>query len=290
MSETYRFSRRDALKYAGAGLAATTLAGTAAAHGAGVEGHPESVGDGSAHAYVEYEAPGRGRLSAIGVHLTADALSNLPAEPEGWPFPGVPEDAPYTVEYALDLPRGNTGHFSHATLDWNPGGHEPEGLYTNPHFDVHFYFPRAAAVATIPPGVPTYTIPDAQMPANTYYADDLPAGLPSAPGRGVVPAMGEHLVSIPVSLPEDVGQTDWSVFIYGAYDFDGDGSGDIIFMEPMVTTAYLEGLAEGECRTALPMPERFTDGGWYPTEYVVRRTADGYDIALESFEQFRGAA
>jgi hypothetical protein len=24
-------------------------------------------------------------------------------------------------------------------LDWNPRGHIPDGVYTVPHFDVHFY-------------------------------------------------------------------------------------------------------------------------------------------------------
>lgn len=277
MSEDYRLSRRDAVKLAGAGLAATAFVGSATAHAGAVEGDSQFVGDGSAHAYVEYER-GRGRLTGMGVRLSNDALNNLPQQPADWPPAPLPSGTPFGVEYHLDLPRGNTGHFSHVGLDWNPEGHPPSD-YVHPHFDVHFYLPRESEIDAIPPGVATYSIPDALMPASTGFA----------PVREVVPGMGEHLGSFPISFPDYPGQPDWSVFIWGAYDLDGDGEGRMIFMEPMVTVAYLEGLSVGaEIRRDIPMPERFYDGGWYPTEFVVARDEEGYQIALESFEHFPG--
>jgi hypothetical protein len=263
MSEDYRLSRRDAVKLAGAGLVATTFVGSAAAHGG-------SGGSGSApgHAYVEYER-GHGRLSAIGVHIDGDALEDLPEEPAAYP---------------LGLPRGNTGHFSYVGLDWNPEGHPP-GDYLHPHFDVHFYLPSEDEIAAIPPGLAAYDIPDELMPANTVLA----------PVREVVPGMGEHLFTLPSgpesahSVPQDPGNDGWSVFIWGAYDMDGDGEGRIIFMEPMVTVAYLEGLNSGDRIVRdIPMPERFYDGGWYPTEFVVAYDGSDYTISLETFEHFPG--
>jgi hypothetical protein len=269
------------VKLAGAGLVATTLVGNATAHGGAVEGAPENLGDGSVHAYVKYDR-GRGRLSAIGVHLDGAALENLNDVPPEWPFPGVPEGVPYSEAYHLDLPRGNTGHFSYVGLDWNPAGHEPPGLYTHPHFDVHFYMPSEAEIAAIPPGEAAYDIPDELMPAATGYA----------PGRGVVPGMGEHLLS-PISAPQDPGKDGWSVFIWGAYDMDGDDEGRMIFMEPMVTVKYLQRLANAyptidEVRRPIPMPERFYDGGWYPTQFVVAYDGEDFTISLESFDHFPG--
>lgn len=281
MSEGYRLSRRDALKYAGAGLVATTFVGTTTAHGGAVGGAPESLGDGSAYAYVEYER-GRGKPSAIGVHIDGDALDNLSATPEAYP---------------LDLPRGNTGHFSYVGLDWNPAGHEPEGLYTHPHFDVHFYFPSESEVAGIAGGPLDYTIPPELLPPSTVHTNQLPA--PQSAPRFAVPGMGEHLITLPSgpdyanSLPQAPGVDGWSVFIWGAYDMDGDGDGEMIFMEPMVTTKYLQRLANAyptidEVRNDIRMPERFHDGGWYPTEFVVAYDGSDYTISLESFEHFPG--
>ncbi|MFB6107818.1 MAG: DUF5602 domain-containing protein [Haloplanus sp.] len=265
--------RRDVLKAAGV-LAATGLvaSGTAAARRgpATRTGIPTAVGDGNANTYVEYT---NGNPSTIGVYLDATALDNLPVNPN---TPGN------STEYRLDLPTGNTGRFEFVGLDWNPYGHEPEGVYTNPHFDVYFYMQSASAVDDIAGGVPDYEIPDALMPATTDYS----------PERAVVPKMGEHLVSDPVSYPTSAA---WSVFIWGAYDPDGDGTGQLTFMEPMTTTAYLQNLRgdgsdDARRATTLPMPDRFEKAGWYPTEYVVRYHADGdaFTISLEEFEHFPG--
>ena len=30
--------------------------------------------------------------------------------------------------------------YDHITLDWNAEGHEPDPIYTHPHFDLHFRF------------------------------------------------------------------------------------------------------------------------------------------------------
>lgn len=265
MSGDYRLSRRDAVKLAGAGLVATTFVGSAAAHGGSGSG-----GSAPGHAYVEYDN-GRGRMSAIGVHIDGDALEDLPEDPAAYP---------------LDLPRGNTGHFSYVGLDWNPAGHEPE-LYTHPHFDLHFYLPSESEIAGIAGGPVNYTIPSELLPASTMPTDQLPA--PQTAPRFAIPGMGEHLASVPASLPSVPGEDGWSVFIWGAYDMDGDGEGRMIFMEPMVTVAYLKTLnVDDTVRSDIPMPERFYDGGWYPTEFVVAYDGSDYTISLESFEQFPG--
>ena len=280
------------LKATGLALGGGVLAaGTATAHGEGVEGDSGeviSLGNGEAHAYTEH---GRGMLSAVGVRFDAAALQGLPEEPADWPPEGVPEGTPFSVVHRPELPTGYTGRFDHVTLDWNPGGHEPEGLYTHPHFDFHFYLLDEETVAAIPPGVAEYEIPADLMPAGTHYASDVG---PNAV-RGVVPAMGEHLVSMPASMPAVPGEDGWSVYIWGAYDPDGDGAGQLTFMEPMVTVEYLQtlmgdGSADTEAAVVIPMPRRFLKAGAYPKTMYVRYHAhdDTFTVSLEEFALFRG--
>lgn len=264
------------LKATGLALAGSVLTtGTAAAHGGETAGSGSEVGigGGTASSYTERV---RGRLSAVGVEFGAGVLSGLPTDPSA---------------YHLELPRGDTGRFEYVGMDWNPRGHEPPFLYGHPHFDFHFYTLDEEAVAAIPGGPVTYDIPDALMPAQTTTTEDLS---PSTP-RFAVPGMGEHLFSMPASMPDSPGSDGWSVFIWGAYDPDGDGTGQTTFMEPMITVAYLLGLkgdgsADVEESSPIPMPERFLKAGWYPTEYVVRYHSHGdtFTASLESFEQFPG--
>lgn len=275
--EPRTLSRRSVLRTAavtGVGLTGlTSTMGTAtAAHAPRTRSGPStSVGDGSA---VAYTTRAHGRLSEVGIRFDAAVLDGLPCEP--------------TV-YDLDLPRGDTGRFQFVGLDWNPQGHEPEGLYTYPHFDVHFNLLSEATVDAIEGGPATYDIPDALLPANTVPTDRLPS--PMTAPRMVVPAMGEHLVSVPASLP---GTPDtWAVFIWGAYDPDGDGHGQLTFMEPMITVTFFESLlgdGDQEHVVDVPMPDRFLQGGWYPTEYAVRYdcSADAFTVSLESFASFPG--
>lgn len=273
----WNVGRRNVLKATGLALAGGVLASDiTAAHGGDPAGSGDSVsvGDGIASTYTERT---RGRLSAVGIRFDASVLSGLPGNP---------------AAYHLDLPRGDTARFEYVGMDWTPDGHEPFPLYGHPHFDFHFYMLDEETVAAIPGGPVSYDIPDALMPTNTVTTDDLPQG--QVP-RLSVPGMGEHLFSYPTSLPSNPGSDGWSVYIWGAYDPDGDGSGQMIFMEPMITVEYLEGLkddgsADAEDLGSIPRPERFLKAGWYPTEYVARYHShdDTFTVSLESFEQFAG--
>lgn len=233
-----------------------------------------SIGEGGASSYTERA---HGKLSAVGVQFDASVLDGLPGTAES---------------YQLNLPTGDTGRFEYIGMDYNPEGHEPPNLYGHPHFDFHFYMFDEETVAAIPPGTPEYDIPDVLMPSNTFTSADHPENPTS---RTVVPSMGEHLVSIPASMPSNPGNDGWFVYIWGAYDPDGDGIGQLTFMEPMITDSYLlniknNGDPDNEVISSIPMPERFIKGGWYPTEYVVRYHGhdDTFTVSLESFEQFSG--
>lgn len=270
-------NRRKVLKTTGLALTSSVFTvGSVVAHSGDPAGSGDSVaiGEGSASSYTERA---RGKLSAVGVQFDAAVLNGLPRTAES---------------YQLNLPDGDTRRFEYIGMDYNPEGHEPPALYGHPHFDFHFYMLDEETVAAIPGGAPEYDIPNALMPSNTVTSDDYSEN--PAP-RTVVPGMGEHLVSIPESMPSNPGDDGWSVYIWGAYDPDGDGTGQLTFMEPMITDAYLrdvkeDGNPDNEVISSIPMPERFMKGGWYPTEYVVRYHGhdDTFTVSLESFEQFSG--
>src|SRR5574338_327063 len=89
-------------------------------------GVPTKVGDGMARTYVVLdEKNGRAPLE-LGIALDDRALSGLPTEPGEFSF-------------TLPLPTHAPEPYRFAELDWNPQGHEPEGVYSVPHFDFHFY-------------------------------------------------------------------------------------------------------------------------------------------------------
>ena len=124
----------------GAALAACTDAPTAtappavAAARAGYDqpgvhvqyGVPVKVGDGRARTYVVIDQKSGGAPLELGIALDATALQGLAT--------GAGE-----YSYPLRLPTHAPAPYTFAELDWNPQGHTPEGVYTFPHFDFHFY-------------------------------------------------------------------------------------------------------------------------------------------------------
>lgn len=304
-------SRRNVLKTTGVGLLGSTLlAGPVAAQRNSHRywGDPVSLGDGEARSYVI--AAGSGRPLSVGVFLTEDALSGLPSL-EDLGAPGqelhlpLPENLTEEVEENLV--------FEFVGLDWNPDGHDPLPVYGRPHFDFHFYFADEELVETMPLGVAAYDIPEDQMPED--YVTNTAFGAP----RVIVPAMGEHFAD-PTSSEFTSEEGFTHTHIWGAYDpaidpatpdgtqevtlelpgvgqitedvgvYQGDGTGELIFVEPMITKAFFEGL-RGAVRTAIKMPERFAEAGYYPTEYVIKRCRgrDGYIVAVRKFRWFEGA-
>jgi hypothetical protein len=140
-------------------------------------------------------------------------------------------------------------------LNWNPGGHEPPGVYDTPHFDFHFYVIGDAERRAIDPADPDYRRKAERKP---------PAEL--IPERYVMPAplafarMGVHWVD--TTAAELQGRPFTATFIYGSWD------GRVIFAEPMVAKAYLE--ARPRFSAALPAPPRGRAAGYYPEGYSVR--------------------
>lgn len=223
-------------------------------------GPAQPLGNGTAHAFVTLEA---GSPVAIGVRVTASALETLPVDA-----------GPHGVhETVLALPvEAPTLPYDHISFDWQPRGHEPDGVYDRPHFDVHFYMMTAAERDRIDPVDPAF-----EAQGRTQLDSALvPAGY--VPTPDLFARMGVHWVdpSSPEFTPAGFSRT----FIYGFWN------GQMNFLEPMITTAFLESVKTlpGQAAAfAIPQPQRVPKAGYYPTRYSIRydAAAQAYDIALE---------
>ena len=164
-----------------------------------------------------------------------------------------------------------------AMVNWNPEGHlhpAPE-VWSAPHFDFHFYLADKALVAGIRPG-PCGELIDcddhvrAAMPLPASHHPDGYIDVGAA-----VPAMGNHLVDSLDPELADPRRGFSRTFIYGTYD------GRLLFLEPMVSHAYLSSRPD-EC-TPIRTPKAVASAGYYPTSYCVRYDAASatYRVTLE---------
>ena len=210
-------------------------------------GHPVQLGKGIGRTWVTVNA--EGVPLSLGVDLSANALQSQGEE---------------GTNYVFDLPKQvAVPPYDHLEVGWNPHGHEPEHIYDLPHFDLHLYMISSAYQATIPflaPPAMDLPILPAKYTAPAYVQ-----------GPGLVPNMGAHLVD--VLSPEFGGGTFTKTFIYGSY------SGNLIFLEPMFTLAYLNSLIGTDATpTLIRQPSAFQKAGYYPTSYTI-----SYDKSPKEF-------
>jgi hypothetical protein len=228
-------------------------------------GAPVKVGNGTARTYIEMDGD---TPTSIGVALTEEAMTGLQGhhEPGAVPMP----DGHSMYEHLLPLPAVNPTQFKLVVLNWNPGGHEPPGIYDTPHFDFHFYTIDDVTRSTISPANPRFEQLGAMHPAPEFIAAGY---VPAAPA---VPGMGLHWVD-PTS-PELNGKPFTRTFIYGSWD------GRVIFEEPMITKAYLE--SKVDSTFPLPRAARY-ERGYHANSYRIRW--DGvrreYRVALTELEK-----
>ena len=222
------------------------------------EGPPVKVGQGVARSFVTIAADGM--PATIGIRLSEGALSGLPVEPPAG------SDG---YEYALELPPEAAGTgYKQIGLDWNPKGHIPVGVYDKPHFDFHFYM--------IAPDVRSKITAVGDDLARAHLAppaEFMPTGYILPPGTEV-PDMGAH--AIDPNADEFTKKSFTKTFIYGFYD------GKMIFIEPMITKAYLE--TKPTVHVSVAVPKKYSRPGWYPTQYGIRYddVHREYEITLEN--------
>jgi len=201
-------------------------------------GEKVKIGRGYARTFIEIA---KDTPQSVGVAISKEVLSSLPHEMSEF-------ELPLPHKYKWNLPP-----YEHVTLDWNPHGHDPESIYSLPHFDVHFYFITSQVRNSI-----TCMNEDEANCMQAPLASSLPANY--APTPAGVPKMGWHWVDL--LAPEFNGGTFTHTYIYGFY------KGEHIFLEPMVTLDYLRSRKSNH--TAIRTPSQFSNpNGYYPQSYKI---------------------
>ncbi len=258
------------------GIALMTLLTASSSLAQEVRYGPESaIGEGTVRTYVILDDGGN--PTELGVAISETAMATMPDLSDKPPMESF-------IAMDLALPEGAPAPFRHVGFDWNAQGHPPVGVYTIPHFDFHFYTIDMAAKAAIVPGetdVPTENGefaegPFAERAMKAPSAGRLPASYAYAPGSAV-PMMGGHWID-PASH-EFHEETFDKTLIYGTWD------GEVIFVEPMITKAYIE--SKPGSSTPIAAPDSVALPGWYPSAYAVKYDgqAKEYRIALIGFSE-----
>ncbi len=226
-------------------------------------GEAVKIGNGTAQVVVTSDEDHK--PISIAVSMTSGAFDGLPTELNKTTAEG-------SWEFPLPMPAGSKTGYKEVMIDWNPQGHPPPKIYTVPHFDFHFYTISQDEVDKI-----KFSGPD--DPAAKVSDNDLvPKDYQVVPDTAVN-MMGVH--AIDTKAPEFNGKPFTATFIYG-YD-----NGKLIFLEPMVTLAFLQ--TKPNEKYPVKAPARYSSAGYYPTAYSVRYDAgaDRYMIEFNDLKPWK---
>jgi hypothetical protein len=240
--------------------------------------------------FVDVAADGRPQV--VGIALSAAALSSLPAkmnntsrcfDKDGDKHLGHGEcigDYQSTLEMPNEASRLNLP-VKWSTVNWNPEGHMHPAppIWGAAHFDFHFFTVEPSVISSIRPGscgeiinCDDFAKARQPLPAQQQPTDYIDVG-------AAVAAMGNHLIDSkdPELANPSLGFS--KTFIYGAF------GGRMIFLEPMVSQAYLA-KQPNEC-SAIKAPQEWPTADYYPTSYCVRYDAKAamYRITLEGLQK-----
>jgi len=247
----------------------------------------QKLGNGWVRVYVATGT--NGDPLALGVSMDKSALDGLPTElnPTSRCFDKNgngkldkhecigDHEFVFTAPDATDV----LGQFKWVGLNWNPQGHMAPAPppWAKPHFDFHFYTATREAVRAIRPGpcgelihCEDFQKASKPVPAKYLHPDHIDVG-------AAVPDMGNHLIDTKSPELAKGGPPFTHTFIYGAFD------GQIIFLEPMITIAYLA--SNPNMCSPIKQPKAFAVAGYYPTKYCIRylEHVGRYTISLEGF-------
>jgi hypothetical protein len=271
-------------------IAALASAGVAvAANPKVIKTEPQKVGNGMAYAYVSLDA--KGTPLALGVSLDEAALEGLPSQPNAtsrcFDKNGNGKmDADECIgdyNFTFVIPEGEASKaaapFKWIALNWNPHGHGHPAPppWAAPHFDFHFYIASRDSVKLLRAGscgemidCDDFKKATKPVPARYIHADHINVG-------AAVPDMGNHLINSKAPELAKGGPPFTHTFIYGAYD------GQITFLEPMITRAYI--VSKPNMCESIKQPQAWEVAGFYPTKYCVRYVpaSHRYTVSIESF-------
>ena len=244
------------------------------------------VGNGAARMFVVVGP--RGEPTAVGVALSEAALSGLAAKMNTTSRcfdknrDGKHAHGECLGDYQskLALPAGAEKlglPVRWATVNWNPEGHLAPAppVWSAAHFDFHFFMVEPELIEGIRTGPCAEFIhcDDFARASKPVAAEHLPDGYIDV--GAAVAAMGNHLVDSRDPELADPSLGFSRTFIYGAFD------GKLIFLEPMVSYAFLQTRPD-QC-TPIRAPRAYATPGYYPSSYCVRYDAatSTYRVAVE---------
>lgn len=216
------------------------------------------------------EATNYNQPTKIGYEMSATVLDNLPnaSSPEGTEVSlSLPSLPPTTCSYCPDVYTPPTPQvYNHVTFLWYPNGTDPQGIFSFPKFDFHFYLITEEE---------RMTIGGASDPKQMIAPD--PAFIPSNYFGPVGPLamMGSHWVDL--LSPEFNGGTFTRSLIYGSYD------AKVVFHSISITRAYL--MSGSTINDALPIrqPLAYQINGYYPTKYRIEKNNGSIRIYFSDF-------
>ena len=255
------------------------------------DGVSQRIGNGTVRTYVLFDPANRAVPIEVGIALSARALENLPAPMATHGATDAMSSHFDTHERLLALPAENPTPYKFVQFNWNPGGHEPPGVYDQPHFDFHFWTADVAVRNSIVPGSPNFEQKAASYPGQEYWTPffiDVATAAKAPPVAVAVPKMGVHWLD--VRSPELQGMTGHpeqyqqftKTYIRGTWD------GQFVFDEPMITRAYISAKKDATDPAArdevitLPRTPQRQIAGYYPEAYRITYDAETneYRIAL----------
>ena len=253
------------------------------------------VGNGIARTYIVLDEKDGRTPVELGVAMTEGAMEGLPAKD-----PHAAHKAAASAHehldnhpYLLSLPERGVAPYKFVELDWNPGGHEPPGIYDQPHFDFHFYTISPEERAAIVPTDPDFQKKADMLPAEAqrpqFYAMAAPPGAPAP----AVPLMGVHWVDMrSPELQGMLGKPELykpftTTFIYGSWE------GRFTFVEPMITRTHImakKTAIDPAVRNEVipvPMAKEYSPAGYYPAAYRITwdSKAKEYRVAVTQLAQ-----
>lgn len=235
-------------------------------------GTPTKLGEGMVRSYVILDEKAGRRPIELGVAIDARTME------------GTLPDAGQ-LQMRLALPAQAPAPYDFVLFDWNSHGHAPPTVYDIPHFDFHFYLTPESEVDAISPANPNFAAEANNLPTGgelpPFYIIAAPP--PLTPADIAVPGMGVHWDDVRSPQLQHLfgNPAGWApfdkTFIYGSWN------GEITFMEPMVTRAYL--LGRPDVTTPVPVPAIVPESGWYPSAYRVYydATKREYRVAIVQF-------
>ena len=226
-----------------------------------VKGTEVQVHGGKAWTWIQTNK--QGNPERIGITLTDQVLNSVPVG--GGNGHGHMEGNHWVIKFP-----GKAGitPFDHVGMHWNPSGHEPETIYTVPHFDFHFYISTPEEVTEIG----TYEMDSVRF-KNLPSVDYFPAKYVNPGAVTAVPQMGSHWLD--VTSGEFQGKPFTETLIYGSFD------GKVTFIEPMITLDFLK--KNADYVRDIPQPAKVQKSNWYPTKMRVSKHNGLTEVIYEGF-------